>query len=175
MIINYNISPETINCNCCKNNVKAQEMFDQNYLKDCQFIPPKDKGYWICQRKKGLFSKILRESTEQRILYKNEGKELESLAIKAIINSGYGVFGHHHFKYYDPKVAEIIAMLGRQTLSEMEKIAGSRLNVLYGDTDSLFINGIESKEAVTKFIDECKRILKIDVSHEKTFRKLLLV
>ena len=29
----------------------------------------------------------------------------------------------HHFKYYDPKVAEIITVLGRQTLSEMQKIA----------------------------------------------------
>src|SRR6476619_2499829 len=125
MIINYNISPETINCNCCKNNVKAQEMFDQDYLNDCQFIPPKDKGYWICQCKKGLFSKILLELTEQRIKYKKEGKELESLAIKGIINSGYGVFGHPYFKYYDLKVAEIITTLGRQTLSEMQKIASS--------------------------------------------------
>ena len=57
-------------------------MFDQDYVKDCQFIPPKDKGYWICQRKKGLFSKILQELTEQRIKYKKEGKEIESLAIK---------------------------------------------------------------------------------------------
>ena len=151
-------------------------MFDQNYLKDCQFIPPKDNGYWICQRKRGLFSKILHELTEQRIKYKKEGKEIESLAIKGIINSGYGVFGHPHFKYYDPKVAEIITMLGRQTLSEMQKIADSlNLTVLYGDTDSLFVNGIESKEDITKFIDKCKRKLQIDVSHEKTFRKLILV
>ena len=76
--------------------------------------------------KKGLFSKILQELTEQRIKYKKEGKEIESLAIKAIINSGYGVFGHPHFKYYDPKVAEIITTLGRQTLSEMQKIANDK-------------------------------------------------
>ena len=122
-----------------------------------------------------MFAKILRELTEQRIKYKKEGKEIESLAIKGIINSGYGVFGHPHFKYYDPKVAEIITMLGRQTLSEMQKIADSNLTVLYGDTDSLFVNGIESKEDITKFIDKCKRKLQIDVSHEKTFRKLILV
>jgi DNA polymerase elongation subunit (family B) len=176
MIINYNISPETIICHCCKNNIKAREMFSQDYIKDCQFIPTKDKGYWICQRKKGLFSKILRKLTEQRIKYKKEGKDLENLAIKSIINSGYGVFGHPYFKYYDPKVAEIITTLGRQTLSEMQKIANSlKLTVLYGDTDSLFVNDIDSKESATKFIDECKRKLQIDVNHEKTFRKLILV
>ena len=74
MIINYNISPETINCYCCKNN-KARTMFDQNYLKDCQFIPTKDKGYWICQHRKGLFSKILQELTEKSIKYKKERKK----------------------------------------------------------------------------------------------------
>lgn len=58
----------------------------------------------------------------------------------------------------------------------MQKIADSlMLTVLYGDTDSLFVNSIESKEYAIKFIDECKRKLKIDVSHEKTFRKLILV
>jgi len=176
MIINYNVSPETINCYCCKNNIKARETFSQELIKDCQFIPPKDKGYWICQQKKGLFSKILQELTEQRIKYKKEGNKIESFAIKGIINSGYGVFGHSHFKYYDPKVAEIITMLGRQTLSEMQKIADNlTLTVLYGDTDSLFVNGIKSKEDAVKFIDGCKRKLNIDVIHEKTFRKLILV
>jgi DNA polymerase elongation subunit (family B) len=58
----------------------------------------------------------------------------------------------------------------------MQKIANSlNLKVLYGDTDSLFVNGIESKEDVSKFIDECKSKLNIDVSHEKTFGKLILV
>jgi len=114
-------------------------------------------------------------STQKRFIIKNtarsnretnkiqEGKEIKSLAIKSIINSGYGVFGHPYFKYYDPKVAEIITMLGRQTISEMQKIANSlRLTVLYGDTDSLFVNVTDSKESATKFIDECKIKLKID-------------
>ena len=58
----------------------------------------------------------------------------------------------------------------------MQKIAISlNLNVLYGDTDSLFVSGIESKESATKFIEICKSKLNIDVGHEKTFRKLILV
>ena len=49
------------------------------------------------------------------------------------------------------------------------------MNVLYGDTDSLFVNSLKDKKDVAKFIDECKSKLKIDVNHEKTFRKLILV
>ena len=114
MIINHNVSPETVNCFCCRNDSKARAMFDKNVLKDCQYVSKKDDdSYWICQHKKGLFSKILQELTEKRKKYKNEGKDIESIAIKAIINSGYGVFGHPNFKYYDPKVAEI-HLLGYQ-------------------------------------------------------------
>ena len=47
--------------------------------------------------------------------------------------------------------------------------------VLYGDTDSLFVNNIKSKEDIAKFIDKCKTKLNVDVNHEKTFRKLILV
>jgi DNA polymerase, archaea type len=176
IIINYNISPETINCSCCKSNIKTRSVFDRNYLKDCRYIPKNNNGYWICQQRKGLFSKILQDLTDVRIKYKKEGKEIESFAIKSIINSGYGVFGYPNFKYYDPKIAEIITVLGRQILSEMQKIANELdLAILYGDTDSLFVNNIKRKEDIYKFIDECKRKLNIDVSHEKIFRKLILV
>jgi DNA polymerase, archaea type len=76
IIINHNISQETINCHCCRNNINAKEIIDQNYIKNCQFVPPKDNGYWKCQRKKGLFSKILQKMTEKRIKYKKEGKDI---------------------------------------------------------------------------------------------------
>jgi DNA polymerase elongation subunit (family B) len=89
MIINYNLSPETVNCSCCRNNSKARELVTPDILKDCKYTP-KEGYYWICQQRKGLFAKVLSELTEQRIKYKNAGLETESQAFKAIINSGYG-------------------------------------------------------------------------------------
>jgi hypothetical protein len=178
MIINYNISPETVNCTCCKNDLKARLLFDKDLLNDLQHgnvIDDNPTIYWICKCRKGLFSKILEELTQKRIQYKKNGKELESIAIKAIINSGYGVFGHTNFKYYDPKVAEVITTLGRQTFLDMKKIAYEmEFTVLYGDTDSLFVNNIKNDD-VFKFIDGCKTRLNVTVTHEKTFRKLILV
>ena len=142
MITKYNLSPETVNCSCCKNDPKAGVR--QETLKDCSYIPSKNGGrYWICQRRTGLFAKILQELTEQRIKYKNSGLEVESQAIKAIINSGYGVFGHPHFKYYDPRVAELVTACGRDTLTKMQAIANELgFSTLYGDTDSLFVNSV---------------------------------
>ena len=177
MIINHDVSPATVNCPCCRNDFKARAMFDKHILKDCHYVSKKDDdGYWICQRKRGLFSRILQELTEKRKRYKNEGKDIESIAIKAIINSGYGVFGHPHFKYYDPRAAELITALGRQTLLKMQKVVSEMgFAVLYGDTDSLFVNNIKDNEDIHKFIDTCKIKLNVEVSHEKTLRKLILV
>ena len=140
MIIKYNLSPETVNCSCCRNDLKAKQLCSE-ILNDCNHIPEKDGCYWICQRKRGLFAKILQQLTEERIKYKNAGLKIESQAIKALINSGYGVFGHPYFKYYDPRVAELVTAFGRQTLMKMVEISAKfDFNVLYGDTDSLFVN-----------------------------------
>jgi DNA polymerase elongation subunit (family B) len=175
MIIKYNLSPETVNCSCCRSNPKAKELCTTEVLKDCKYIPNEDR-YWICQRRQGLFAKILQQLTEERIRYKNASLEIESQAIKAIINSGYGVFGHPYFKYYDPRVAELVTAFGRHTLTMMQDIAHSLgFNILYGDTDSLFVNKLENVEGTNKFISECKSKLGVDVGHEKTFRKLILV
>lgn len=174
MIIKYNLSPETVNCSCCKNNPKAKELYTTELLKDCKHIPK--HGYWICQRRTGLFSKILQDLTEKRIKYKDSGFEIESQAIKAIINSGYGVFGHPYFKYYDPRVAELVTAFGRHTLMVMKDIAGSlEFNILYGDTDSLFVNNVNSLGDASKFISKCKSKLGVEVEHEKTFSKLILI
>ena len=174
MIIKYNLSPETVNCSCCKNNPKAKELYTTELLKDCKHIPK--QGYWICQRRTGVFAKILQELTEERIKYKDSGLEVESQAIKAIINSGYGVFGHPYFKYYDPRVAELVTAFGRHTLMVMKDIAYSLgFNILYGDTDSLFVSNVKRLEDAKKFISECKSELRIDVGHEKTLSKLILI
>ena len=66
MIIKYNLSPETVNCSCCKNEPKAKEKLTSEILKDCSHIPAKDEGcYWICLRRRGLFAKILQDLTER--------------------------------------------------------------------------------------------------------------
>ncbi len=174
IIIKYNLSPETVNCSCCRDNNEARQTFTTEILTDCKYT--EDGYYWICQRKKGLFAKILAELTEERIRYKKSGLEVESQAIKAIINSGYGVFGHPYFKYYDPRVAELVTALGRYTLTKMQDIAnGLGFVTLYGDTDSLFVNNIKRNVDVQKFIDECKSTLGVEVAREKIFSKLILV
>jgi DNA polymerase I len=175
MIILYNLSPETVNCHCCKNRLDARVQFSHEIMNDFRHLP-NEGYYWICKQRRGLFAKKLEELTEQRILYKKAGQNVESQAIKAIINSGYGVFGYQYFKYYDPMVAELVTAFGRDTLIKMQSIATELgFVVLYGDTDSLFLNNLESINDAQQFIDKCKLKLGIAVEHEKTFIILILV
>lgn len=83
IIINHNLSPETINCICCRDSEESKALFDEKTTKDFKHLYKKHTdNYWICKRKKGLFSKILKELTQKRIEYKKEGGELESLVMK---------------------------------------------------------------------------------------------
>lgn len=61
-------------------------------------------------------------------------------ALKVFINAAYGVFGAETFPLYAPSVAESVTALGRMIITatiDRAKMLG--LQVLYGDTDSLFI------------------------------------
>ncbi|ACX71955.1 DNA-directed DNA polymerase [Methanocaldococcus vulcanius M7] len=60
IIIAYNISPETLDCECCKD------------------ISEKILGHWFCKKREGLIPKTLRGLIERRINIKNKMKKMES-------------------------------------------------------------------------------------------------
>jgi DNA polymerase elongation subunit (family B) len=70
-------------------------------------------------------------------------------------------------------VAELITVFGRDALSKMQARANElSFSTLYDDTDSLYVNNVNDPD---QFISECKSKLGIDVAHDKTFSKLILI
>lgn len=60
--------------------------------------------------------------------------------VKAILNSVYGVNGYQGFRLYKREVAENVTLLGQALIKKTEEYAKELgYTVLYGDTDSLFI------------------------------------
>ena len=58
------------------------------------------------------------------------------------MNSGYGTFGQVYFKFYDPRVAELITGFARYTLDSLVKFVNDNCGkILFGDTDSIFVAG----------------------------------
>ena len=66
IIIEYNLSPETVNCSCCRGDSRAKRLVTSEILKGCQYVA-KDGSCWICQRKTGFFARILNALTKERI------------------------------------------------------------------------------------------------------------
>ena len=94
-------------------------MVNKEITKDCKI----EKEYWICRLKRRCISKEIKIFKEERLKQKKIGNQVKQLALKILINGGYGVFGNPYFKYSDLRVAELITAYGRYTLSKMQEIA----------------------------------------------------
>jgi DNA polymerase elongation subunit (family B) len=113
MIINYNISFDTVNCSCCKDDLSACVPKEVSSVKD----------YWICRKVKGIFTELMENFTSERLRQQKIGNETQSQGLKILINSGYGVFGYRFFKYYNRDVAILVAAYGRYILTKMQEMA----------------------------------------------------
>jgi DNA polymerase-2 len=92
------------------------------------------------QRRKGILSGILDELLPRREAARLSGDTVRSQAIKILMNSFYGVLGTPACRFFDPRLANAITSFGRELLLWCQReIEAGGTRVLYGDTDSLFV------------------------------------
>ena len=92
-------------------------------------------------------------------------------AVKIITNAAYGYAGWVGAKWYIKPVAEAASAWGRHTIlaaTQMAEKAG--IQVVYGDTDSLFLNYDQTK--IPKLEEEIKRELKLDVEVGEVYKRI---
>ena len=132
----------------------------------------KPREYWICRHTNGTFSELQQVFRDIRLYYKKKKDKSKADALKILINSGYGVFGNEYFEYGDYRVADLIAGYGRYTLDKMKEIAESGFKIIYGDTDSLFLQGGDESK-LELFIKACHNTLKVNVELDEKFKRIL--
>jgi DNA polymerase I len=133
-----NLSYETINCTHagCKGNK----------------IP--ETSHWVCSKKAGISSMLVGFIRDIRVYWfkdrakdprlseseRNQSNVIQS-SLKVILNASYGVFGSENFALYCPPVAESTAAIAREAISKTKQYCEQKLGlqVLYGDTDSIFV------------------------------------
>jgi len=106
---------------------------------------------------------------EERQLY-----TVVSQALKVILNASYGVMGAEIFPLYFLPAAEATTALGRYIIMDtIEKCKGIQLEVLYGDTDSLFV-----KKPTIQQIDDVIKLAKddhgVELEIDKEYRYVVL-
>ncbi|MHA2249417.1 MAG: DNA polymerase domain-containing protein [Candidatus Kariarchaeaceae archaeon] len=119
---------------------------------ECKYNGVPSLDHWVCTKKMGIASSLVGFIRDVRVRwYKNlakKGTEEERVfadmiqaALKVFINAAYGVFGATGFALYCPPVAESVTAYSRMALMEAKKRSEEQgLDVLYGDTDSIFIH-----------------------------------
>ena len=100
------------------------------------------------------------------------------------MNSIYGLFGSDGiFEFQNYRVAELVTAFARLKLLEMKQLANDKfqMNIIYGDTDSIFVSDINRGEegdhhlTADDFTSSCKRNLGVDVDHQNTFVRSILL
>ena len=92
------------------------------------------------RRQRGILSALLDDLFASREQAKQAGDAVASHAIKILMNSFYGVLGTAACRFYNPLLANAITSFGKHFLLWAKGWMEERgLEVLYGDTDSLFV------------------------------------
>jgi DNA polymerase I len=142
-----------------------------------------DTPNWVCRKKRALESLLIGSLRDLRVeWYKPKSKdkalsaELRSWynitqgALKVILNASYGVFGAESFDLYCPPVAEATAAIGRHSITQiLNKAEELGIQVLYGDTDSLFLRN-PSKQQTEELVHWTEHELKMSLDVDKVYR-----
>ena len=92
------------------------------------------------RRESAILPRMLDALFPRRDAAKAIGDDVASNAIKILMNSFYGVLGTPACRFYNPALANSITGTGREILLWSKRwFETAGFNVLYGDTDSLFV------------------------------------
>lgn len=146
IMMKYNISPETVLCECCQYSKLRVPVLDYN----------------ICERRIGLIPKVLEPLVRRRVEYKKrlqkESNEMyvnRKNALKWILVTCFGYTGYRNARFGRIECHEAINAFAREILVESAHIAEEHgFEVIHGIVDSLWLKGEGDISLVCGQIDE---------------------
>lgn len=168
----HQIGPETLQCDCCKENTV-----------------PGFPEYWFCRKKKGFLPLILEEliarrADVKRLVKQAEGREknmleARSYALKLLANAFYGYLGFYGARWYSFASARATTAYARNYIqSTIEKAQQAGFQVIYADTDSCFLLlGSQELGKASAFMESINRHLpgQMELELEGHYRRGLFV
>ncbi len=168
IMVEKNISPETVCCECCKNS-KVPEL-----------------NYSICERRRGFISEVLEPLVNDRQRMKQkveglEGRERRRVqggidAIKWLLVSCFGYMGHAHASYGSIECHQAIQAYDREIMLDAKKIFEDEgYKVIHGIIDSIWVKDSESSPEITEICGKVTERIGIEMEYEDRFEWVAFV
>ncbi len=150
VIVAHNISPDTLNIDDC------DESFEMDKF-----------DYSFCQDEEGFFPELVKNLVEDRYKIKEKMREKEEgnaehralyseqQAKKILANSFYGYLGYNGARWYSRESAEATTYMGRKYIEDtIETAEEEGFEVVYGDTDSVFLQKDDIRGEIDGFLED---------------------
>jgi DNA polymerase-2 len=133
IMVNHNISPETINCSCCEGE------------------PVPEIGYHSCRKRRGLVPRVLEPILWKRRTYKELSRRADDpdlravydrrqTALKWMLVTCFGYLGYKNARFGRIEAHEAVTALGREKLLQAKEIAERRgFELVHAIVDSLWV------------------------------------
>jgi DNA polymerase-2 len=170
IMVNHNVSPETVNCRCCSN----------------QVVP--ELGYTICERREGIVPATLRSIVRKRAYYKkkrNEVKGKDELlyrryegrqsSLKWMLVSCFGYLGYKNARFGRIEAHESVNAFSREAILLAKEAAEEKgFELIHAIIDCVWLK----KPGMTPAdLQELCRVIRakvgIDISLEGVYRWIL--
>ncbi len=153
---------------------------------ECRDNVVPETTHWICKKRRGIQSEVIGCLRDIRVRWykpKSSDQNIPEIqrrwysvvqrALKVFLNAAYGVFGFEEFPLYCPPVAESTAAIARYAFKKaVEKARELGVEVLYGDTDSLFLKTSDER-VINELVTWVKKELKLDLEIDKRYRYIV--
>ena len=170
LIMQFNISPETLDTQYRLDQITGEEKRVQNLLNETYDLKNEHQelysisaaGYRFKNDFEGIIPRLMRKMYDDRKAFKKqmivkqkrgEDATLENLrqyVLKILLNSGYGAFINKYFRWFDLRLGKSITLSGQYVIQVAEKAINEWMNkvlktenvdyIIAIDTDSNYVN-----------------------------------
>ncbi len=176
LMVNFNISSETINCKCCKEDGTGIKV-------------PGGGGFHICSKRQGIISKSISLPLRKRLKYKEYNKTHDDLrykftdiALKWVLVVSFGYLGFKNARFGKIEAHQTVCAFAREFLMRSAEIAEEYgCKVVHGIVDSLWLKDTKGRspkefEVITrKIADEITEKTSIHMSWDGLFDTIVFL
>ncbi len=175
LMANFNISSETINCNCCKD--------------DGTGIKVPGTNFHICTKREGIISKSISLPLRKRLKYKEYNKthndlryKFTDIALKWVLVVSFGYLGFKNARFGKIEAHQTVCAFAREFLLRSAEIAKNYdCKVIHGIVDSMWLQDTkgrtskEFEELTKKIAEEISESTGIPMSWDGRFNSIVFL